>query len=177
MLLLVFFVVGMSAATLLGLLLGFFLGLLLGFLLLLLGLLPGFPAGARFLVGAAGIGRAGQVAVVLIALDLAAVLDDHSLHGRRAVALYCLHALDLAHDLHAGLYLAKDHVLAVQMRCGHGRDEELAAIGVGPRVGHGQQPGLDVAVAEALVCKAMERHTVSPSHVDLEKRWKAYRSP
>lgn len=143
------FVVGLSTTTLLGLLLSFFLGFLLGFLLL--GLLPGFPAGARFLVGVAGIGRAGRVAVVLTALDLAAVLDDHSLHGRRSVALHCLHALDLAHDLHAGLYFAKDHVLAVQMRRGHGRDEELAAVGVGPGVGHGQQTGLRVAVAEALV--------------------------
>lgn len=35
--------------------------------------------------------------------------------------------------------LPEDHVLPIQVRCGLDGDEELGAIGVRPRVGHGQQ--------------------------------------
>lgn len=33
-------------------------------------------------------------------------------------------------------HLAEDSVLAVEPGAGHKRDEELGAVGVGPRVGH-----------------------------------------
>lgn len=47
-----------------------------------------------------------------------------------------LQHLDHAHALQ---HLPEHHVLAVQVRCGHGGDEELRAVGVGPSIGHAQQ--------------------------------------
>jgi hypothetical protein len=44
--------------------------------------------------------------------------------------------------------LAEDAVLAIQPRRLLGADEELAAVGVGAGVGHGQDPGASVEKAD-----------------------------
>ena len=50
-------------------------------------------------------------------------------------------------------YLAKDHVLSVEMRGGHGGNEELRAVGIGPTVGHAEKAGLVVTEPEVLIGK------------------------
>ena len=47
--------------------------------------------------------------------------------------------------------LTKHSVLAVQVGCGHGGDEELTAVGVGARVGHREETRLGVLLDEVLV--------------------------
>lgn len=47
-----------------------------------------------------------------------------------------LQHLDHAHALQ---HLTEHHVLVVQVRCRHGGDKELRAVGVGPGVGHAQK--------------------------------------
>lgn len=65
--------------------------------------------------------------------------DNFELRDRpiRLIRLDPAHPL---HDAHAARDPAKDGVLAVQPRRGRQRDEELTAVGVGPGVGHGQDP-------------------------------------
>ncbi len=53
--------------------------------------------------------------------------------------------------IHALQDLAEDAVLAVQPRREHRGDEKLAAVGVGPGVGHAQQARLLVLQLEVLV--------------------------
>jgi hypothetical protein len=55
--------------------------------------------------------------------------DDHVL--ARLVRIVRVQGLDPAHHIHAVNHRAEHHVLAVQPRGLHGRDEELAAIRVG----------------------------------------------
>ena len=69
------------------------------------------------------------------------VLDDHALE-RPPRALVGCRVLDLPHDVHALQHAAEDHVAAVQPGRGPRRDEELAPVRVGARVGHGQAPDL-----------------------------------
>ncbi len=64
------------------------------------------------------------------------------------------HSLDLAHNIRTLHDAPKHHMLAVQIGGGRARDEELAAVGVGARVGHGQQEGRVVRVGEGLVGEA-----------------------
>ena len=82
-------------------------------------------------------------------LDLAAGVDEDV--DERLVAAVGARVLDGVHDLHALDDLAEDDVLAVQVRRGHRRDEELRAVGVGARVGHREQSGARVLDHEVLV--------------------------
>ncbi|GIX66173.1 pentatricopeptide repeat-containing protein [Babesia caballi] len=84
-------------------------------------------------------------------LELPTVNDPDLPRGGAAARAEALHLL---HDVHALGHLAEDDVLAVQPRAGHGGDEELAAVGVGAAVGHGEQPGLAVLDGEVLVVEA-----------------------
>jgi hypothetical protein len=61
------------------------------------------------------------------------------------------HGLHRFHDIEALDNLAEHNVLPVEPRCGNGDDEELGAIGVGPRVGHRQGPPSQVPLHEVLV--------------------------
>lgn len=71
----------------------------------------------------------------LLTLDLSAVGDDNWLtSGTRAAAL----AFHLADDVVALSHLAKDDVLAVKPLGLGGADEELGAVRVGARIGHGE---------------------------------------
>lgn len=76
---------------------------------------------------------------VLLSTDSTQVgsrLDVPHLDRMISLGLDGLQHLDHAHALQ---YLPEHHVFAIQVRRGHGGDEELRAVGVGPGVGHAQQ--------------------------------------
>merc|ERR1719189_2629080 len=79
---------------------------------------------------------------------LAALSDHHLLRSFSRLGADCL---ELLHDVHALGDGPEDHVLAVEPRGLHGAEEELRAVGVGPRVGHGQDAGARVLEREVLV--------------------------
>ena len=79
-------------------------------------------------------------------LDDAAADDLLGLCG--AVARELSAALDGVDDVHAFGHSAEDGVVAVEPRCGHGRQEELGPTGVAAGVGHGQHTGLVVLESE-----------------------------
>ncbi len=54
----------------------------------------------------------------------------------RLIQLIDLEVLDLVYDLKAFGHASKDRVLVVQPWRGHGRDEELRAVGAGTGIGH-----------------------------------------
>merc|ERR1719345_265328 len=87
--------------------------------------------------------------------------------GGAALATDGLHLLDHVHALG---HLAEDAVLAVEeVRLGR-TDEELAAVGVGARVGHRQRAGRAVADVEVLVLEltavdALAAHAVTRGDV------------
>ena len=58
-------------------------------------------------------------------------------------------------------------MLAVQVRGGDGGDEELTAVGVGARVGHGEESRLGVLLDEVLV---REFATYTNQHIKKNKR-------
>mmetsp|Transcript_78808 Transcript_78808/g.234871 ORF Transcript_78808/g.234871 Transcript_78808/m.234871 type:complete len:283 (+) Transcript_78808:289-1137(+) len=69
----------------------------------------------------------------------------------RGLALGSTAGLHHPQDLHAVDQLTEHHVLAVQVRSGPSADEELRAVGVRPRVRHGQDTGPSVSQPEVLV--------------------------
>src|SRR3954451_9518262 len=82
-------------------------------------------------------------------MDLHA-LDHHRL-GRTVLGAG-LHALDGVDRVHAVGHPPEHGVLAVEPGRRLGRDdEELAAVGVGPGVGHGQSGALDLVVVELVL--------------------------
>nr|BAH79726.1 cyclophilin [Babesia bigemina] len=88
---------------------------------------------------------------VYSSLKRAAVNNLDLFAGGAAAGAVLLHLLD---DVHAAGDLAEHDVLAVEPRALNGGDEELAAVGVGAAVGHGQQAGLVVPDGEVLVVEA-----------------------
>ena len=83
-----------------------------------------------------------------------ATVGDHD-GADRLVAGVGGGALDHANDLHSLHDLSEADVLAVQVRRGHGRDEELGAIGVSSAIGHRKQSRLRVLVVEVLVLELL----------------------
>ena len=80
--------------------------------------------------------------------------DRHRLE--RVLAGVGLHGVDLVHDVHALGDLAEDRVrLRELVVVGH--DEELAAVGVRPRVRHGQRPALVLQIVVELVGERVAR--------------------
>ena len=72
---------------------------------------------------------------------------------------------------------AKDHVLAIQMRGRVKGDEELAAVGVGPRVGHREQARSRVAKLEALVLESRPVDRPGAGAVALEEVPRLHHEP
>jgi hypothetical protein len=91
---------------------------------------------------------AGRVGMAGYLLELAAVHDGDLLAGAARAGAQ---GLDLLHQVHASRHGAEHDVLAVQPGGLHGGEEELRAVGVGARVGHGQQAGAGVLQLEILV--------------------------
>mmetsp|Transcript_3605 Transcript_3605/g.12008 ORF Transcript_3605/g.12008 Transcript_3605/m.12008 type:complete len:216 (-) Transcript_3605:75-722(-) len=97
-------------------------------------------------------------------LQLPGVGHDHGLRGLVPLP-HGLHLLHPAHHVHALHHFAKDHVLPVQVRGLLERDEELGAVGVGPLVGHGQEPRAVVREREGLVLKGGAVDGLAPGAV------------
>jgi len=66
--------------------------------------------------------------------------------------LRILHLLD---DIHAVYHLAKNHMFSIEERGRYGSDEELRAVAVRTRVGHGKQARDVVLEGEVLVCEGL----------------------
>mmetsp|Transcript_78679 Transcript_78679/g.156439 ORF Transcript_78679/g.156439 Transcript_78679/m.156439 type:complete len:435 (+) Transcript_78679:209-1513(+) len=80
---------------------------------------------------------------------LAAILDANLYE--RPVVIIRGQDLDGLDGLHPLQHLAEDDVAAVEVRRGSGRNVELRAVGISPRVGHTEQPGLSVLRLKALI--------------------------
>lgn len=65
----------------------------------------------------------------------------------RPVLLVCLDAFDLLQHFHPSDQASEDGMLPIQPTGGHGGEEELRAVAVGPAVRHGDHPGLVVLEA------------------------------
>merc|ERR1719330_175929 len=89
-------------------------------------------------------------------------LDHTLLAWRRAVQL-----LDLTDDLHALEHGPEDDVLAIEVGRLHSRDEELAAVGVFARVGHGELASTRVLEHEVLVLELLPVDRLATSAVAL----------
>ena len=74
------------------------------------------------------------------------------------------YVLNLANHALSVDHFTKNHVLAIEMRGGDGRDEELAAIGTGTGVGHGKKERTVMLEVEVLVGEflAVDRLAASP---------------
>jgi hypothetical protein len=94
--------------------------------------------------------------------DLAAVGDDHLL---LRLAPLRAQLLDLLHHLQAFCHLAEHHMLPVQVRGDHRRDEELRAVRVRARVRHRQQTGLSVLELEVFVGKLLSINALAAGAV------------
>ena len=81
--------------------------------------------------------------------ELTAVGDDNRLDGDIAGASGVV--LDKIEDLRTFSDLTEDAVSAVEMRSSAEAEEELAAVGVGASVGHGEDTAAGVAVLEVLI--------------------------
>ena len=95
-------------------------------------------------------------------LKLPTVSDDH---GTTSATTLRTHSLHGSHDFHAFHDFPEHHVLSVQMRRGHGGNEELGSIGVLPSISHGQQAGLSVALDEVLICELISVDALAASSV------------
>lgn len=83
-------------------------------------------------------------------LKLTAVSNGDLGLGLAAVRAVGLDALD---NVHSFDNLSENNVLAIQPRGGHSGDEELRAIGVLARVGHGEEARARVLQIEVLIGK------------------------
>ena len=73
--------------------------------------------------------------------------------------------LDLLDHVHAPADLAEDHVLPVQPLGLGGAEEELAPVGVGAGVGHGEDSGPGVLQGEVLVRELVAEDGLASSSV------------
>lgn len=73
--------------------------------------------------------------------------------------------LHLSNNIHALYNFAKNDVFAIEPVCGGGGDEELASVGVGSGVGHGQNARLGVLQLEVLVLESRSVDGLSTSAV------------
>lgn len=108
----------------------------------------------------------GRVVEVLTG-ELTTVHNSHILGG---LVVRCLHAFDLADNALAVNDLSENNVLAIEVGCGDGGDEELAAVGAGAGVGHGEQEGtvmleVEVLVGEFFAVDGLTTGTVERSEV------------
>mmetsp|Transcript_2280 Transcript_2280/g.5694 ORF Transcript_2280/g.5694 Transcript_2280/m.5694 type:complete len:252 (+) Transcript_2280:25-780(+) len=97
---------------------------------------------------AAGWGAGALAAAATLAANLTAIRD---LHGAARLAVPGALFLDELDDFHALHDLAENDVLAIQMRGGHGAEEELRPVGVRPAIRHGEDAGGRVLVLESLI--------------------------
>jgi hypothetical protein len=67
--------------------------------------------------------------------DFSAFLDGNSLGSLSTLAS---HLFNRVHNVQSCCHFAKDNVLSIEPRGVSGADEELAAVGIGTRVGHAQ---------------------------------------
>mmetsp|Transcript_11518 Transcript_11518/g.29170 ORF Transcript_11518/g.29170 Transcript_11518/m.29170 type:complete len:241 (+) Transcript_11518:18-740(+) len=85
-------------------------------------------------------------------LQFAGSRDEHLFRRLPRGGAHPLHLLDHVHSFE---HLAQHHVLAVEVRGGRRRDEELRPVGVGSGVGHAQRAGPGVLAAEVLVLESL----------------------
>jgi len=79
---------------------------------------------------------------------------DDLLFFNRAVTGAFFNLLQFFHHVHAADDLAEDGVFHMEPGSGYGCDEELAAVGAGAGVGHGEQAGLvEGEIARTLICE------------------------
>merc|ERR1719273_1049919 len=93
---------------------------------------------------------------------LAAVCDDDLLAGLARLGAERLHLLD---HIHACADLAEHHVLPVQPLGLGGAEEELASVGVGASVGHGEDSRPGVLQGEVLVRELVAEDGLASSSV------------
>lgn len=94
--------------------------------------------------------------------QLAAVCDDDLLGCLPTLGAERFYFL---HNVHALFHMAKHNMFAVQPVCLYGANEELGAVGVGARIGHGQNTRPLVLQLEVLVRKAASIDGLSPRAV------------
>mmetsp|Transcript_68676 Transcript_68676/g.204355 ORF Transcript_68676/g.204355 Transcript_68676/m.204355 type:complete len:200 (+) Transcript_68676:146-745(+) len=82
--------------------------------------------------------------------DLPTVCDDH---GFARLARLGANSLNLLHNVHAIRDRPEDNMFAIQPARLHGAEEELGAVGVGPRVRHGEDAWARVLEGEVLIRK------------------------
>ena len=97
-------------------------------------------------------------------VQFSAIGDDD---GFARLAVRPPHGLHRLHDVEALDDLAEHDVLAVEPWRGDGDDEELGAVGVGPRVGHRQGPPARVPSHEVLVRELLAVDGLAPGAVAL----------
>ena len=99
--------------------------------------------------------------------DLTTVGDLHGLQG--PVSSSSLVLLDLGEDVHAISDLAKDDVLAVEMRSWTEAEEELRSVCTWAGVGHGKNTPHVVSVFEVLIRKLSPVDRLSASAVGVRE--------
>ena len=102
----------------------------------------------------------------LLQLDSPTVRDDYWLRGSAGSRADGLHGLDDLHALHHG---SEHGVLAVEVRGRHSGDEELTAVGVGTRIGHGQKTRSVMLQLEVLISKLRPVDALSASPITSSK--------
>lgn len=128
---------------------------------------------ARVVLGKVLVGVAGRILDTLVGALILGALEFTAVHHNdvdlRLVGLG-LHVLDLANDALAIDNLAENNVLAIEVGGWNGGDEELATVGAGAGVGHGEQEGavmleVEILIGELLAVDRFAAGTVERSKV------------